>query len=100
MRSYDFVEAFWPQLRAEQIRGGLGCSLANDFADALDFTDSRQAKPLMVFDQPRDVRRDRGRARFYAAMIHLYDPRRRERFANQIFEMQHNVVMKRSLISL
>ena len=54
----------------------------------------------MVFDQPRDVSRDRGGAGFDAAMIGLDDRRGGDRFAGRIVEMQHNVVMKRSLISL
>ncbi len=83
MRANDLVEAFGRQDGAEQIIGGLGCCLAGDFADALDLADSGQAGPLMVFDQPRDVSRDRGGAGFDAAMIGLDDRRGGDRFAGR-----------------
>jgi len=67
MRADDFVEAFGRQGRAEQIIGGLERCFAGGFADALDLADSRQARPLMVFDQPCDVGRDGRRAGFDAA---------------------------------
>ena len=73
MRANDFVEAFGRQRRAEQIIGGLGRCFAGGFAEALDLADSGQARPMMVFVQPRDVGRDRGRAGFDAAMIGLDD---------------------------
>ena len=64
MRANDLVEASGRQRRAEQIIGGLERCCAGGFADAFDLADSGQAGPLMVFDQPCDVGRDRGRAAF------------------------------------
>src|SRR5271166_2530824 len=77
-------EAFGRQRRAEQIIGGLGCCLAGGFAEALDLADSGQARPMMVFVQPRDVGRDRGRAGFDAAMIGLDDRLGGDRLAGGI----------------
>src|SRR5271165_4123724 len=59
-----------------------------------------EARPLMVFDQPSDVGRDSRRAGFDAAMIGLDDRLGGDRLAGRIDEIQHNVVMKRSLIPL
>src|SRR5208337_2610319 len=84
MRANDFVEAFGRQRRAEQIIGGLERCLAGGFAEALDLADSGQARPMMVFDQPRDVGRDRGRAGFDAAMIGLDDRLGGDRLAGGI----------------
>ena len=54
----------------------------------------------MVSDQPCNVGRDGRRAGFDAAMIGLDNRFGGDRFAGRIVEIQHNVVMKRSLISL
>jgi hypothetical protein len=96
MRANDLVEAFGRQSCAEKIIGGFGRCLAGGFADALDLADSGQARPLMVFDQPRDIGRDRGRA----AMVGLDGRLGGDRFAGGIVEIQNDVLMKRSLISL
>jgi len=100
MRANDLVEAFGRQRRAEQIIGGFGGCLAGGFANAFDLANGGQARPLMVFDQPGDIGRDHGCAGFYAAMISLDDRRGGDRFAGGIVEIKHNVIMKRSLISL
>ena len=55
---------------------------------------------MMVFVQPRDVGRDRGRTGFDAAMIGLDDRLGGDRLAGGVVEKKHDVVMKRSLISL
>ena len=80
MRANDLVEAFGRQWRAEQIIGGLGGCLAGGVANAFDLADGGQPRPLMVFDQPRDIGRDRSCAGFDAAMIGLDDRRGGDRF--------------------
>lgn len=51
----DLVEAFGRQGRAKVVVGDLGCCLGGGFQDTLHLADRRQAWPLLIFHQPRDV---------------------------------------------
>ena len=69
------------------------------FLSALDLADGGQTGPLMLFDQPFDIRRDRGRAGLDAAVAGIDDRSGADRLALGIVEKQNNVIVKRSLIS-
>ena len=62
--------------------------------------DRLQARPLMGFHQPSDVRRDGSRACLDTAMIGVDNRLGRGRFAGGIVEEQNNIMMKRRLIAL
>lgn len=85
-----------PPSGAEQIVSGFRAAANRRFAYSHHFADGFQARPLMLFFEPVDLRRHCRRARFDASMIGLDKRRRGACFQLRIVEKQNHVGKQRA----
>jgi len=100
MAARDLAGAARRQRRAEQIISCFRGGFIADLAGARDLCDGFQARPLMAFLQPADVRRDGDGAGFDAAMIGVDRGVVCRGLGQRIVEKHLNVFVKRCLIAL
>lgn len=100
MLANNGVETLRRQSFAEQVVGHFGSCFLWRLANSNHFADRPQARPLVLFLEPIDIRGNRCRAGLDSSVVGLDDGRGHGDLAVWIVQKQDHIVMQRALVTL